>query len=86
MPDVATLSDLSDFDGMVDFVAKAKPEHPPGDQTQYHYLTYGWLVGGLVQKASGKPLTQRRAGHANCVYNKSPPPMKYRTYVRSCNT
>jgi CubicO group peptidase (beta-lactamase class C family) len=45
-----------DWDYMVDVLAAAEPEHPPGERHGYHAWTFGWLVGELVQRVSGKPL------------------------------
>jgi hypothetical protein len=37
-------------------MAQSTPEHAPGLQTNYHYLTFGWLVEGLVQSVTGGSL------------------------------
>eukprot|EP00873_Tetraselmis_striata_P006515 jgi/Tetstr1/426779/TSEL_016994.t1 len=58
MPEVATLRDFSDYDKMVAFVGGAAPAHPPGAETHYHYLTFGWLLGGLARGAVGQELPQ----------------------------
>ncbi|MEZ5167695.1 MAG: serine hydrolase domain-containing protein [Acidimicrobiales bacterium] len=34
----------------------AAAAHEPGTRTGYHALTYGWLVGELVQRVSGRSL------------------------------
>ena len=49
---------LCQFDEMVRRIEQAEPAHPPGQEYHYHYLSYGWLLGGLVQKVTGKPLAQ----------------------------
>lgn len=41
---------------MLDILARAKPEHLPGEKTSYHYLTFGWLVDGLVRGVTGESL------------------------------
>lgn len=52
----ATLDTLLDWEGMVDFMAhEAEPSHEPGAETQYHALTFAWLVGGLIEQATGQP-------------------------------
>jgi CubicO group peptidase (beta-lactamase class C family) len=33
---------------------EAKPEHAPGTKTVYHYLTYCWLCGGIIEHVTGK--------------------------------
>nr|GFA25747.1 beta-lactamase/transpeptidase-like protein [Tanacetum cinerariifolium] len=30
------------------------PETEPGREQLYHYLSYGWLCGGIIEHASGK--------------------------------
>ncbi|KAJ3208938.1 hypothetical protein HDU67_006476 [Dinochytrium kinnereticum] len=45
---------MADFDAMIKAMEIAKPTSPPGETTSYHYLSFGWLVGGLVQKVAGK--------------------------------
>jgi aarF domain-containing kinase len=55
-PEDATLDTLLDWSTMKEFMAKhAIPSHPPGSKTQYHALTYAWLVGGLIEAITGKP-------------------------------
>jgi CubicO group peptidase (beta-lactamase class C family) len=41
---------------MKSLVADADPAHAPGEGHGYHALTYGWLIGGLVEEIAGKPL------------------------------
>ncbi|CAM6101459.1 unnamed protein product [Calypogeia fissa] len=36
-------------------LAQAIPETVPGKEQHYHILTYGWLCGGIAEKASGQP-------------------------------
>ncbi|KAK1435996.1 hypothetical protein QVD17_01770 [Tagetes erecta] len=43
---------LCDWDECVKRIAMAAPETEPGRQQQYHYLSYGWLCGGIIQHAS----------------------------------
>lgn len=49
---------MLDWEYMVDALAKAEPAYAPGTNTGYHALTYGWLVGEVVRRVSGKPLDQ----------------------------
>uniref|UniRef100_A0A7S1B696 Beta-lactamase-related domain-containing protein n=1 Tax=Corethron hystrix TaxID=216773 RepID=A0A7S1B696_9STRA len=57
LPDGASLDSLADWDAMVKFVASddARPAHPPGEQTRYHYLSFAWIVGGLLEAKAGRP-------------------------------
>ena len=43
-----------DWQRGVDYVANLEPAWVPGTATGYHALTYGWIVGGIVQGASGR--------------------------------
>ncbi|KAJ3088867.1 hypothetical protein HK102_007738 [Quaeritorhiza haematococci] len=54
---VSTSSSLgsSSSDGGVDAALSASlPTDEPGKSTAYHALSFGWLVGGLVEKISGR--------------------------------
>ncbi|KAJ3097729.1 hypothetical protein HDU97_004579 [Phlyctochytrium planicorne] len=46
---------MTEFDEMVKAMERARPHAAPGTTTSYHFLSFGWLVGGLVQKVAGKP-------------------------------
>ena len=43
-----------DWDRALDFIANGVPAWEPGTATGYHALTYAWVVGGIVQHASGR--------------------------------
>ena len=47
---------MLDWPYMVRALERAEPVHSPGRASGYHALTYGWLVGELVQRITGKPL------------------------------
>ncbi len=47
---------MLDWDFMVQTLSAAKPVHSPGEQHGYHAITYGWLVGGLIEKIMGERL------------------------------
>jgi CubicO group peptidase (beta-lactamase class C family) len=47
---------LYDWDYMVDTLAAEEPFWKPGTRHGYHALTFGFLVGELVRRISGKPL------------------------------
>ncbi|MEE3331591.1 MAG: serine hydrolase domain-containing protein [Myxococcota bacterium] len=51
-----SVDQLLDWEYMTDVLAGAEPEHEPGARHGYHGLTFGWLIGELVQRISGKPL------------------------------
>ncbi len=50
LPRGATL----DWDLMVDALAAQRPVWEPGTRHGYHTVTYGWLVGEVVRRVSGK--------------------------------
>jgi CubicO group peptidase (beta-lactamase class C family) len=55
---VEDASEMLDWDQMVRRLAAAKPRHAPGAAHGYHALTYGWLVGELVRRVAGKPISE----------------------------
>lgn len=63
----------SRWDEMKRRIAACQPASPPGAKEAYHYLTYGWLAGGIVEvrrhfgKKRGTTLGRREAHHsASC--------------------
>ncbi|MFD7703184.1 serine hydrolase domain-containing protein [Streptomyces caelestis] len=58
LPGDITPEDLTDWDKMVSIVASAEPWWEPGTQTGYHSVTFGWLLGEVVRRATGKPISQ----------------------------
>jgi CubicO group peptidase (beta-lactamase class C family) len=49
---------MLDWDHMVDALARQAPAYEPGTKAGYHALTYGWLVGEIVRRASGSSLAE----------------------------
>lgn len=47
-------SALSDWEECLDHIARSTPETEPGCEQLYHYLSFGWLCGGIIEHASGK--------------------------------
>ena len=45
---------MLDWDHMVGAIEYARPAHPPGERTGYHGLTYGYLVGEIIQRVTGE--------------------------------
>ncbi|HEX2485324.1 MAG TPA: serine hydrolase domain-containing protein [Myxococcota bacterium] len=57
LPAVRTLlprEALYDWDAMTNALAAETPWWTPGERHGYHALTFGWLVGEVVRRASGK--------------------------------
>ena len=50
--------DLCDWSKMIQKMEDAEPEGVPGDCVVYHALSYGWLLGGLVEKVKGRLLNE----------------------------
>lgn len=55
---VKDAAEMRDWPHMLRLIEQAAPAHAPGERNGYHALTFGWLIGGLVEKVSGKPLAQ----------------------------
>jgi len=45
---------MLDWKHMIQAIEQTMPAHTPGTRTGYHGLTYGFLVGEIVQRVSGK--------------------------------
>ena len=39
-------------------IAELEPLWRPGSQTGYHFWTFGWIVGEIIRRVSGRPLPQ----------------------------
>jgi CubicO group peptidase (beta-lactamase class C family) len=53
---IARPAEMLDWDHMLDCIADADAAHEPGTAHGYHALTYGWLIGGLIESIAGRPL------------------------------
>lgn len=42
-----------DWQGIIKHLEEAEPSFKPGSKSEYHALTFGWLVAGLISKATG---------------------------------
>lgn len=58
MPPDTLPEHLADWPRMVAWVEQATPLWEPGTATGYHALTWGWILGELAQRVTGKPFTQ----------------------------
>jgi CubicO group peptidase (beta-lactamase class C family) len=54
----STVEDLCDWDKMCAAVADAEPWWEPGTKVGYHAYTFGYIVGEVVRRATGKPISQ----------------------------
>ncbi len=49
---------LTDWRKMCEAIAMQAPLYPPGTETDYHPITFSWLVGETLQRVTGKPFEQ----------------------------
>jgi CubicO group peptidase (beta-lactamase class C family) len=54
---IASPREMLDWEHMLARLADAEPAHEPGTGHGYHALTYGWLIGGLIEAISGRTLS-----------------------------
>jgi CubicO group peptidase (beta-lactamase class C family) len=52
------LADVVDWERMVGLLAEERPLLPPGETHQYHALTFGWLVGEVIRRITGKSVAE----------------------------
>ena len=45
---------LGDWDGMCALLAAMPPAWPPGSKSEYHAITFGWLVGEVASRVTGR--------------------------------
>lgn len=49
---------MTDWERSVRAAARARPRWPPGAVSAYHIITYGFILGELVQRITGMPLRE----------------------------
>ena len=49
---------MLDWDYMIQAIERATPDYEPGTRTGYHGLTYGYLVGEIAQRVTGRRFSQ----------------------------
>lgn len=54
MPAGTSNESMFDWDHMVGVLAASEPQWEPGSKHEYHALTFGWLVGEVVHRVSGR--------------------------------
>jgi CubicO group peptidase (beta-lactamase class C family) len=50
--------DLCDWQKMCEVIADAEPWWEPGTKTAYHAYPFGYIIGEIVRRATGKPISQ----------------------------
>src|SRR5215212_1190913 len=58
IPEDTTPEDLCDWDKMCAVIAEAEPWWEPGTRIAYHAYTFGYIVGEIVRRTTGKPISQ----------------------------
>src|SRR5919199_1107757 len=58
IPADTTPEDLCDWDRMCAIIADAEPWWEPGTKTAYHAYPFGYIIGEIVRRATGKPISQ----------------------------
>ena len=54
---IETATEMLDWQHMLDVVAAATPRFAAGQSYAYQPLTYGWILGGVIEKAAKQPLS-----------------------------
>jgi len=49
---------MLDWEHMIHAIEKAEPIHEPGKRTGYHGLTFGFIVGEILQRVTGRPFSE----------------------------
>lgn len=58
VPPDTTPEDLCDWQKMCAAIADARPWWEPGTKAGYHAQTFGYIIGEIVRRATGKPISQ----------------------------
>ena len=58
LPPGLTVEDLCDWDRMCAIIADAETWWEPGTRIGYHAITWGYIVGEIVRRATGKPISE----------------------------
>ena len=63
LPPETTVADLCDWDRMCAVLAGAEPWWEPGTRLGYHALTFGFLLGETLRRATGQPVSALLRDH-----------------------
>ncbi|RCG23959.1 class A beta-lactamase-related serine hydrolase [Sphaerisporangium album] len=58
VPEDTTADDLLDWDKITTALAGTEPWWEPGTKVGYHPQTFGYILGEIVRRATGKPISQ----------------------------
>jgi CubicO group peptidase (beta-lactamase class C family) len=88
----ATMSELCNWEHMLAKVARAVPLSPAGEVSKYHFLSFGWIVGGIVRALTGGRHLRCVCGSAHspaCIFLAlllTPPPPPPHTHTANTTT
>jgi len=66
MPAGVTPEMICDWNAMCAAIADLPPLWEPGSKTGYHAITYGWILGEVIRRVDGRPISefvQQEIGH-----------------------
>jgi CubicO group peptidase (beta-lactamase class C family) len=84
LPPDTTAADLADWTKITSYLAAAEPWWEPGTKTGYHSETFGYLVGEIVRRSTGRTISAvlreiaEPLGIADQVYFAVPPDQQHR--------
>src|SRR5207249_10020217 len=58
IPLTTTIEDLCDWDKMCTAIADSEPWWEPGTKIGYHAYSFGYIVGEIIRRVTGKPISQ----------------------------
>ena len=58
MPAGMPIAAFLDWPGMGERITDLTPLWPPGETLAYHAMTFGWIVGGVAERADGRPFAR----------------------------
>ena len=58
LPPEVTVEDMCNWEKMCALIADAEPWWEPGTKIGYHAVSWGYIVGEIVRRATGKPISQ----------------------------
>jgi CubicO group peptidase (beta-lactamase class C family) len=58
LPPGLTVEDLYDWEKMCAIIADSEPWWEPGTRIGYHAITWGYIVGEIIRRATGKPISE----------------------------
>jgi CubicO group peptidase (beta-lactamase class C family) len=58
MPNGVTAEMMTDWDAMCAAIAAHAPLWEPGTKSGYHAWTFGWIIGEIIRRVDGRPISQ----------------------------